>query len=131
MKMRVLVWLGSAALGVALHAQQTGTVVGRTPGSALGQRLPTATEVPRPAPACDSPAAPHIPTPGLAEMVFSRMMDDLICLRHPDGRSELLLRGGPWTALSPDGNDVAYWLPEKHELHVFSIADRRDNIVDT
>ncbi len=38
---------------------------------------------------------------------------------------------GRGRSFSPDGNDLAYWLPDKHELHVFSIPDRIDTILDT
>jgi Tol biopolymer transport system component len=33
--------------------------------------------------------------------------------------------------VSPDGNQLAYWLPEKHELHVFSFSNRKDATLDS
>ncbi len=113
---------------VPLLGQQTGTIVSTTPGSAVGKRL-QAVGVQRPRPTCGSVPA-NSGMPALPEMVYTRMMDYLVCLRHADGSSEKLLNGGPWMVLSPDGNDLAYWVPEKHELHVFSIVDHTDTIVD-
>lgn len=123
-------WFALVVATTPLLAQQTGTIIGGpSPGSAIGRHL-TAVEVLRPRPTCDSAPAPS-GIPALPEMVYARAMDYLVCLRHADGRSEKLLNGGPWMALSSEGNDLVYWLPDKHELHVFSIADRTDKVVDT
>jgi len=111
-------------------AQQSGTVVGTKPGSAAGKSLPSI-QVPPPAPSCDTPGALRINMLGVPSMVFSRMMDYLVCLRQPDGQFEELLKAGPWTALSPAGDDVAYWLPEPHALHVYSFPNHTDTVVDT
>ncbi len=113
-----------------LLAQQTGVMVNRAPGSAVGKGLPT--EVVRaPKATCDSPGIERAGAPVLPELVFSRMMDDLVCVRHPDGHSEQWVKGGPWTSYSPNGNDVAYWVPEKHELRVFAVNSHSETVVDT
>jgi hypothetical protein len=64
-------------------------------------------------------------------MLFLRPSDELVCLRHGNGRPEKLLKAGPWIQASPDGDQVAYWLPEKHELHLFSVSTRKDVTLDT
>lgn len=134
---KVCVGLGVAVLGFGFagqsaRAQQSGVIIGRTPGSAIGKGLPTAVAVPPPKPACDAPAATDTDAntaPALPDMVFSR--EDLICVRHGDGRSEELRGGFPWGFQAATDTRIAYWIPEKHELHVFSVADRRDTVVDT
>jgi hypothetical protein len=63
-------------------------------------------------------------------MVFSRKWGQLVCVRHADGRTEELRDGVPWGAVSGNGSEAAYFVPEKRELHVFSIATRTDAIVD-
>ena len=49
----------------------------------------------------------------------------------PRRQLRTLATGGPWRTVSTDGNDVAYWIPEKHELHAFSTSDRADMVIDT
>src|SRR5712692_4432174 len=111
-------------------AQQTGTMIGRTPGSAAANGgFRVIREIPPPptcAPAGGIPA-PANSGPVLPDLVFSRM--DLTCLRHSDGRFEELpkdLAG----LLSPDGQEFAYWNKEKHELHFRSLANGSDTIAD-
>ena len=114
-----------------VRAQQTGVIVGSTPGSAIGKRLPSVQTL-APEMTCGSPALPSIETtgfPSLPDLVFSR--DDLVCLRHSDGRTEELTRNLPWGGELATKTDFAYWLPDKHELHVFSIAARKDTVIDT
>ncbi len=111
-------------------AQQTGTLVGATPGSAVNRGFRVVREVP-PAPTCapaDGIAAPANNAPALPDLVFWRM--DLLCMRHSDGRFEELPRDilGFW---SPDGHVLAYWNKEKHELHFRSLANGNDTIVDS
>lgn len=109
----------------SVHAQQTGVIV-RTPGSPITG--PSAVRVPPPKPSCtipvDSTGAPSLP-----DLLFSR--EDLLCLRHADGRTEQLLNGLSWGFHSASDTDVAYWLPEKHELHVVSLATHADTLIDT
>jgi hypothetical protein len=97
----------------------------------LGQKLQAVPVVP-PTPTCESPSIRSgSSSPTLPDMLFLRPIDYFLCLRHQDGCSEKLLKGGPWMQVSPDGNQLAYWLPEKHELHLFSLSDRKDLTVDS
>jgi len=124
----VLLFVLTSASGFAL-AQQTGTLIGRTPGSAVGTRISSTNVTPKAT--CESPAVPapngERPVP---EMLFSRKWGELVCVRHPDGRTEELRDGVPWGAVSGNGSEAAYFVPEKRELHVFSIATRTDTIAD-
>jgi dipeptidyl aminopeptidase/acylaminoacyl peptidase len=122
----VLAFAFTAMSGFAL-AQQTGTVIGKSP--AVGARISTANVTPNAT--CEAPALPvpdgERPVP---EMLFSRKWGQLVCVRHPDGRTEELREGVPWGAVSGNASEAAYFVPEKRELHVFSIATRTDTIVD-
>jgi len=111
-------------------AQQTGTLVGRTPGSAINGGFHVIREVP-PQTTCASAAgvpASANNAPALPDFVFERM--DLLCVRHSDGRFEQLPKdlAGFW---SPDGHELAYWNKEKHELHLRSIAGGSDTTIDS
>ena len=122
----------SALVGISGSGQQpkavTGTVIGTTPGSAAEPRL-SVMQVPPPVPTCDSPARSAVPA--MPTIIFSRMMGDLVCELHPDGTSEKLLGSAPFAAISPSGNDIAYWLVEKHEVHVFSAETHMDAVIDS
>jgi hypothetical protein len=109
-------------------AQQTGTVIGRTPGSAVGAQISSTKVTPKAT--CEAPVLKGAEIPAVPEMVFSRKWGELVCVRHPDGRTEELRDGVPWGAISGNGSEAAYFVPEKRELHVFSIATRTDAIVD-
>jgi hypothetical protein len=75
--------------GVLSVVQQTGTVVGATPGFALGHCL-RAVPVAPPAPTCEFPGVQHgNGSPSLPEMLFLGPVDELVCLRHRDGSSKL------------------------------------------
>jgi dipeptidyl aminopeptidase/acylaminoacyl peptidase len=113
--------------GTICFAQQTGVVLGNAP---LRRHSLAAVEVPRPRSTCESSISAGVGAFDLPEMVFSRVADYLVCLRHSDGKAEEMLHGGPWMKMSPDGDHLAYWIPEKHELHVFSIVTRTDAVVD-
>jgi hypothetical protein len=54
---------------------------------------------------------------------------ELTCVRHPDGRFEALPKFDAGV-LSPDATQLAYWSPRNHELHVRSLADGSDKILD-
>jgi hypothetical protein len=111
------------------QAQQTGTVIGRTPGPAVGAQISSTTVTPKAT--CEAPASsvPNGERP-VPEMVFSRKWGQLVCIRYSDGRTEELRDGVPWGAVSGNGSEAAYFVSEKRELHVFSIATRTDAIVD-
>src|SRR5262249_2971872 len=113
-----------------VSAQGTGAVVGTMPGSALHQSV-RADPVPVPEITCASPDPPDLSDLRLPELVYFRMMGSLVCLRRPDGTSEKIAKAGPWTALSANGSDLAYWIPEQHALHHYSIPDHKDAVVDT
>jgi hypothetical protein len=119
----------SALVGISISAQQPiGTVVGTTPGSTIGRRL-SVTQVQPPPPTCATSAGSKGPT--LPGMIFSRMMGDLVCERQPDGSSNKLLGGAPFAAVSPNGNEIAYWVVEKRELHLFATATHTDTVIDS
>jgi len=120
----------SALVGITIFAQQTvtGTVVGTTPGSAIGRRM-SIMQVQPPLPTCDTPASGK--GPALPGMIFSRMMGDLVCERQPDGSSNKILSGAPFAAISPSGNEIAYWLVDKHELHLFATSTHTDIVIDS
>jgi hypothetical protein len=124
----VLIFALSSMSGFAV-AQQTGTVIGRTPGSVVAARISSTNVTPKAT--CEAPAlaVPNGERP-VPEMVFSRKWGQLVCVRHPDGRTEELRDGVPWGAVSGNGSEAAYFVPEKRELHVFSIATGTDAIVD-
>jgi dipeptidyl aminopeptidase/acylaminoacyl peptidase len=125
----VLVFAFASMSGFAL-AQQTGTMSGRTPGSAVGAQISSTKVTPKAT--CEAPASSvaNGEIPLIPEMVFSRKWGELVCIRHSDGRTEELRGGTPWGAVSGNGSEAAYFVPEKRELHVFSIATRTDAIVD-
>ena len=115
---------------VSAHAQQTGTAIGTTPGSAARTQIHAA-QVPPPKPTCDSPGAtpPANSAPILPDLLFSR--EGLICVRHSDGKSEQLAGGLAWGFSSPSKSEIAYWNPENHELRVKSINGTSDQLIDT
>jgi hypothetical protein len=124
----VLVFAFSSMSGLAL-AQQTGTVIGKSPGSAVGVQISSTNVTPKAT--CEAPALPVPNDKGpVPEMVFSREWGQLVCVRHPDGRTEKLRDGVPWEAVSGNEDEAAYFVPEKRELHVFAITTGTDAIVD-
>ena len=122
----------SLLIGAGVGAQQAGTVVGASRGSAkrVGG-LKVEREVPE-KPTCESAgiAMGREAEGGLPEMEFRRQ--DLLCVRHSDGKTEAVRDGLPWGAgvVSAQG-DVAYWIAEKSELHVFSPKTNVDTVMDT
>jgi hypothetical protein len=122
----------SLLIGAGVGAQQAGTVVGASPGSAkrVG-RIEIERVVPE-KPTCESAgiAMGTEAEGGLPEMEFWRQ--DLLCVRHSDGKTEVVRDGLPWGAgvVSAQG-DVAYWIAEKSELHVFSPKTNVDTVMDT
>jgi len=123
-----------AALFVAVcaGAQQTETSVGTSPGSATRVGGIKVERVSPPKATCESAGiAMGLETDGgLPEMEFWRQ--GLLCVRHSDGKTEALRDGLPWGGgvVSAQG-DVAYWIAEKGELHVFSPKANADTVMDT
>jgi hypothetical protein len=114
-------------------AQQTGTTIGRTPGLAIGAGITSTAVVP--IATCNAPAIAATDTsddPRVPEMVFSRKWGELVCLRHQDGRTEQLRSDSQAMLLSADRARGAYWIHEKHELHVAatSATAQSDTIID-
>jgi len=112
-------------------AQQAGTVVGASPGSAKRVGGIWVERVALPKPTCESAgiALGTEAEAGLPEMEFWRQ--ELLCVRHRDGKTEVLRDGLPWGAgvLSAQG-DVAYWIAEKGELHAFSPTTNVDTVME-
>ena len=115
---------------VSAYAQQAGTAIGSTPGSAARNQIHSV-QVPPAKPTCDSPgtAPPASSAPNLPDLLFSR--EGLVCVRHSDGKSEQLVDGLPWGFSSLSKSEIAYWNPDKHELRVKSIAGTSDQLIDT
>ena len=123
----VLLFVLSSPSGFAL-AQQTGTAIAGNPGSTVGTRISSTNITPKAT--CESAVPNGAEILAVPEMVFSRKWGQLVCLRHPDGRTEELRDGVAWGAVSGNGSEAAYYVPEKRELHVFSITTRTDAILD-
>jgi len=111
-------------------AQQTVTVIGRTPGSAANSGIRVVRVIPPPSTCASAAEVPSAASnaPVLPDLLFSRM--ELTCLRHSDGRFEQLpkVAGG---VLSPSGAERAYWNLQTHELHLRSLANSSDTILDS
>jgi hypothetical protein len=121
----------SLLIGAGVGAQQTGTVVGASPGSAKRAGGIEVERVVPPKPTCESAgiAMGAEAEGGLPEMEFWRQ--DLLCVRHSDGKTQVVRDRLPWRAgaVSAQG-DVAYWIAEKGELHVFSPKTNVDTVMD-
>src|SRR5579859_156233 len=97
-----LLFLGSVAA-----AQQTGTAIGTAPGSAA--RMGIAVTRVNPKPTCEATAsAGGGEVSSVPEMMFGRSWDDLVCVRHADGRTEQLRTDQPKGVVSADGSAIAY-----------------------
>lgn len=121
--------LFSSLLGACAFAQQAGTAIGTSPGSAarIGIRVE---RVPPPKPTCESAGIAATAETELPDMEFSRQ--GLFCVRRGDGSSEMVREGLPWAwSFASAESDLAYWNPEKYELHVYSPAIKSDLLVDT
>jgi hypothetical protein len=113
-------------------AQQTGTVVGARPGAAKRMGGIKVERVVPPKPTCESAgiAMGTEAEGGLPEMEFWRQ--ELLCARHSDGKAEAVRDGLPWGAGVVSGQgDVAYWIREKGELHVYSPKANVDTVMET
>lgn len=110
-------------------AQQTGIVVATKPGAAAGTGIVVRTVVPNPT--CDlsaNEAGGEVPS--LPEMVFGRQWNELICIRHRDGKTEQLAASTPNGVPSSDGSAIAYWNQPTHELHIYFTATKSDLMVE-
>src|SRR5438105_3030867 len=114
------------------QGQQTGATTGATAGMARQNAGLIAVRVKPAEPTCIAATAAGSPDgelSSLPEIVFSRG-SALICVRHADGRTEELKSRYSDGNFSRDGQEAAYWLPEKGELHVVSIATGSDELVE-
>jgi len=122
--------IASLFVGSIAVAQQTGVVAGTTPGSAARMGI-TVTRV-DPKPTCEStPSAAGGEISSVPEMLFGRSWDELVCVRHADGRTELFRSDLPKGVVSPDGSAIAYWNTQKHEIHVFLAPNHSDVLVES
>ena len=131
MKRLLCLALLSLFVDAGVWAQQTGTAVGGSPGSARRIGIKVERVVP-PKVTCES-AGIAVGTDAegrLPEMEFWRQ--ELLCVRHSDGKAEAVRDGLPWGGgvVSAEG-DVAYWIQEKGELHVFSPKTNADTVMET
>jgi len=85
----------------AAVCQQTGTAVGRTPGSAAPTGITVTRVIPKSTcetmPSVAGGEVAHVP-----EMWFGRSWDDLVCVRHTDGRTEQINADLPHGVSSAD-----------------------------
>src|SRR5579859_7121491 len=119
-----LVLLGSVAV-----AHQTGTAIGTTPGSAARNGITVTRIIPRPT--CEATASAGGEVNSVPEMEFGRSWDDLVCVRHADGRTEQLRTDQPKGVASADGSAIAYWNEKKQELRLYSTASHSDVLVES
>ena len=130
MKIPTFLLLGLFPAASVAVAQQTGTVMGRTPGSAARTGITVTRIIPKAT--CETaPNGGGGEVSSVPEMLFGRSWDGLVCVRHRDGRTEQLRSDLPNGVASADGSAIAYWNSEKHELHVFLTADRSDKLVES
>lgn len=122
--------IASLFIGSVASAQQTGVVVGTAPGSAARMGITVTRADPKPT--CESTAsAAGGEISSVPEMLFGRSWDELVCVRHVDGRTERFRSDLPKGVVSPDGNAIAYWNLQKQELHVFLTASHSDVLVES
>jgi|SRR5215468_3234615 len=116
--------------GSVAAAQQTGTLMGTTPGSAARRGITVTRVIPRPS--CDATAsAAGGEVNSVPEMVFGRSFDELVCVRHADGRTEQMRTDHPKGLASPDGSAIAYWNEKKQELRLYLTASQSDVLVES
>jgi hypothetical protein len=122
--------LGFLISSSAALCQQTGTAIGRTPGSAARAGITATRLIPKPTcettPSVAGGEVAHVP-----EMLFGRSWDDLICVRHTDGRMEQVHSDLPHGVPLADGSAIAYWNSQKYELHIFLTASHSDMLVES
>ncbi len=127
---KIILSVGLLLSSSAAFCQQTGTVVGRTPGSAARAGITVTRVIPKAT--CETPGSAGTGEAALLpEMLFGRSWDNLVCVRHIDGKTEQLRRDVPDGVASADGSATAYWDATKHELHVFLTANGADTLVES
>lgn len=127
---RVVLPLGILLVSSNTFAQQTGTIMSNTPGGAARMGVTVTRVIVKPT--CEAaPNAGGGEVSSIPEMMFGRSFDELVCVRHVDGRTEQFRPGLPKGVPSADGSAVASWDQQKHELHVFLTASRSDMLVES
>ena len=127
---KIILPMGLLLSGSTAFCQQTGTVVGRTPSSAARAGITVTRIIPKAI--CETPGSGSAgEVNSLPEMLFARSWDNLVCVRRVDGKTEQLRRDMPDGVASADGNAIAYWNSDKHELHVFLTASGADTVVES
>src|SRR5215470_3456956 len=111
-------------------AQQTGTLMGTTPGSGARAGITVTRVIVKPT--CEATAgAAGGEVSSVPEMVFGRSWEELVCVRHADGRTEQLRTDQPKGLASPDGSAIAYWNEKKQELRLYLTASQSDVLVES
>lgn len=117
-------------VGSIASAQQTGTLIGTTPGSSARMGITVTRVIVKPT--CEAAAnAAGGEVSSVPEMVFGRSFDELVCVRHSDGRTEQLRADQPKGVASPDGSAIAYWNEKKQELRVYLTDSHADVLVES
>lgn len=113
----------------SVSAQQTGVAVAPKPGAAS---IGIAVRSVAPKPTCETPpqdAGGEIAS--LPEMVFGREFNQLVCVRHADGKTEKWSATVPNGVPSTDGSAIAYWDQNTQELHVHIVSSNADMLVES
>ena len=121
--------IGLLSASSLVSAQQTGIVVATKPGATATTQIVVQKIVPKAT--CELSARDAGgEVPSLPEMVFGRQWNELVCIRHADGKTEQLAASIPNGVSSSDGSAIAYWNQQKHQLHVYLTATKSDLMVE-
>jgi hypothetical protein len=120
---------GIVFLTSSASAQQTGVVAASKPSASARAGIVVRTVTPKPT--CETSAQDGGgELRSLPEMVFGREFNELICVRHPDGRTEKGSISVPNGLTSADGTAIAYWNQKTQELHVYLVASQVEMLVE-
>jgi hypothetical protein len=64
------------------------------------------------------------------EVIFRRFMTGEVYALDSAGRLQKLLEKTDIAALSPDGQYIAYWRTDRHDVHLFSFRDKSDRVLE-
>ncbi|HYU46535.1 MAG TPA: hypothetical protein VEK84_10210 [Terriglobales bacterium] len=64
------------------------------------------------------------------DVIFRRSTTGNVYALDSAGRLQTLLEKTGIAALSPDGQYLAYWRTDRHEVHLFSFRDKSDRVVE-
>ncbi len=123
-------FLGLILGATSLAAQQTGVVVATKPGAAARTGIVVRSIVPKAT--CETSAQDAGgELASLPEMLFGREFNELVCVRHTDGRTEKLSLPIPNGVPSADGSAIAYWNQKTYELQVHVLSSNADILVES